>query len=171
MLVSRLALVDALPAPTAELYAQHRYKTLVVDTTDLAGSTSPSNDAGGTDAWRGRKQNEGQHIAGTGLKGPGILTSGAERGRGLRDTRYGTAGGPVSAMHACHSSWSLWHIRHTEYVPWSYRRHGGCGGGRLCSFMSNGGTVAALLTLELESRGLHKHPQHRDSATKLGVGR
>lgn len=35
MLVSRLALVDALPAATIELRAQHRYKTLVVQTTDL----------------------------------------------------------------------------------------------------------------------------------------
>lgn len=38
MLVARLALVDAPWAPTTELRAQHRYKTLVVQTTDLGGA-------------------------------------------------------------------------------------------------------------------------------------
>ena len=35
MLVSRLALVEALVAPTTELRAQHKYKILVVQTADL----------------------------------------------------------------------------------------------------------------------------------------
>lgn len=83
LLVSKLALVDALRAPTAELRAQHRYKVLVVDTS-LDYPNSSSEGAGHGES--GNRRVEG--ASGAGLTGPGILAADAERGRGLRDTRY-----------------------------------------------------------------------------------
>ncbi|CAN0258574.1 unnamed protein product [Ectocarpus sp. 12 AP-2014] len=90
MLVSRLALVDALPAPTTELRGQHRYKTLVVQTTDLSLTVDsdhgslPSATTGAIEVYRPVR---GDVISQRGLRGPGILAVGAEHGRGLRDTR------------------------------------------------------------------------------------
>ncbi|CAM9502410.1 unnamed protein product [Scytosiphon promiscuus] len=90
MLVSRLALVDALPAPTAELRGQHRYKTLVVQTPDIPFVTDTDNipmphTGEGTEA--ALEPIGGDVITQRGLRGPGILAVGAEHGRGLRDTR------------------------------------------------------------------------------------
>lgn len=59
MLVSRLALVDALTAPTAELRAQHKYKILVVQTADLVSLSAPAEHcAGRRQAGAGREQEE-----------------------------------------------------------------------------------------------------------------
>ncbi|CAM9980812.1 unnamed protein product [Pylaiella littoralis] len=87
MLVSRLALVDALPAPTAELRGQHRYKTLVVQTTDLSPTEDILSSAGTGTAEDANGPVSGDSMDQRSLRGPGILAVGAEHGRGLRDTR------------------------------------------------------------------------------------
>lgn len=119
--MSKLALVDALRAPTHELRAQHRYKTLVVDyfldhntasTTNITKVQTNNNsslllfhdenhgdDKGGSNIAPQKRSNtrsrhedgrsSGNSSGAGGLRGPGILTPGAERGRDLRDTRWG----------------------------------------------------------------------------------
>lgn len=91
--MSKLVLVDSLRAPTAELRAQHRHKTLVVDSSALvdklhpedcrtivAGlSTHPNGDSGTANG-----VGIGVRV---GPRGPGILDPNSERGRVLRDTR------------------------------------------------------------------------------------
>ena len=70
MLVSRLALVDALMGPTTELRAQHKYKTLVVQTADLDDvslSAPAEHSPGGRQAGGGHEAGDGspdrhQHI-------------------------------------------------------------------------------------------------------------
>ena len=108
MLVSRLALIDTLRAPTVELRAQHRYKMLVVQTSDLPRSLVSNTgnemfaETANTSKNRRRGKTKGgatevctnysSQVTSTGaLSGPGILAVGAERGRTLRDTRLETS--------------------------------------------------------------------------------
>eukprot|EP00752_Nemacystus_decipiens_P009596 g8574.t1 len=79
-----------------------RFKTLVVQTTDLAlnhddGSLEPSAECGTVESSR-------PAIDQIGLRGPGIMAFGAEHGRGLRDTRVSVGKG-LKRFHKRQAKW------------------------------------------------------------------
>lgn len=82
LLISKLVLVDALRAPTAELWAQHRYKTFVVDRSAISSALCPQ--VREYDDTKALLQASGRAV---GLRCRRILGVGTERDRGLRDTR------------------------------------------------------------------------------------